>query len=134
MVRVENESILHAGCSSRLVLDLIASRWTVLVLHALQQDTKRYSEITRAIPGITQKVLTDTLRKLERNGVAERIVYPVVPPKVEYRLTDLGKGLLQATDTLAQWAETNMEAVMLARDVYDRGIEARPKTDRRNVN
>ncbi|MDB5170222.1 MAG: transcriptional regulator, HxlR family [Candidatus Saccharibacteria bacterium] len=127
MVRKENESILQAGCSSNLVLSIIASRWTVMVLHALQQDTKRYSDITRAIPGITQKVLTDTLRKLERNGIVERIVYPVVPPKVEYKLTDLGHTLFTTTEMLAAWAETNGHMVLQSRDLYDAQLETLTK-------
>jgi DNA-binding HxlR family transcriptional regulator len=126
MVREDDnnqDSILQAGCSSHLVLSIIASRWTVMVLHALQQDTKRYSEITRAIPGITQKVLTDTLRKLERNGLVERIVYPVVPPKVEYKLTDLGHTLFDTTELLAQWAEANATRILESRDLYDAHLE-----------
>jgi DNA-binding HxlR family transcriptional regulator len=94
-----------------------------MVMHALQKDTKRYSEITRTIPGITQKVLTDTLRKLERNGIVERIVYPVVPPKVEYRLTDLGHRLLATTEMFAIWAEDNGEQVMKSRNAYDKRLE-----------
>jgi DNA-binding HxlR family transcriptional regulator len=127
MVREENENILQAGCSSNLVLSIIASRWTVMVLHALQQDTKRYSDITRAIPGITQKVLTDTLRKLERNGIVERIVYPVVPPKVEYKLTDLGHTLFTTTEMLAVWAEANGHMVLQSRDLYDAQLETLKK-------
>jgi len=119
MVREENESILQSGCSSYLLLNIIASRWTVMVLHALKKDTKRYSAITRDIPGITQKVLTDTLRKLERNGIVERIVYPVVPPKVEYRLTDLGRSLFKTTEMMAEWAETYGKQVQESRDSYD---------------
>jgi DNA-binding HxlR family transcriptional regulator len=122
MVRNKNETILQADCSSQ-VLGIIASRWTVMVMHALQTDTKRYSEITRMIPGITQKVLTDTLRKLERNGIVERIVYPVVPPKVEYKLTVLGYRLLATTEMLALWAEDNGEQVMQSRNAYDKRLE-----------
>jgi DNA-binding HxlR family transcriptional regulator len=122
MVRDKNEATLQADCSSQ-VLSIIASRWTVMVMHALQKDTKRYSEITRMIPGITQKVLTDTLRKLERNGIVERIVYPVVPPKVEYKLTDLGHKLLATTEMLATWAEDNGDHVMESRDAYDKRLE-----------
>lgn len=122
MVCKENNSILMSTCSSYFLLGIIASRWTVMVLHALQQDVRRYSDITRAIPGITQKVLTDTLRKLERNGIVERTVYPVVPPKVEYRLTSLGKSLFETTEMMAKWAEANGDAVMKSRDKYDNQI------------
>jgi DNA-binding HxlR family transcriptional regulator len=127
MVRDKDETILQSDCSSQ-VLSIIASRWTVMVMHALQTDTKRYSEITRTIPGITQKVLTDTLRKLERNGIVERIVYPVVPPKVEYKLTGLGHRLLTTTEMLAMWAEDNGEQVMESRNAYDKRFEESKQT------
>ena len=119
MVREENNTILRSGCSAYLILNIIASRWTVMVLHALQQETMRYSDLTRAIPGITQKVLTDTLRKLERNGIVERTIHPVVPPKVEYKLTELGHSLFKTTEMMAQWAESNGEKVQKSRDLYD---------------
>jgi DNA-binding HxlR family transcriptional regulator len=119
MVRKEDVNIIHIGCPPYVVLSLIASKWTVVVLHALQNDTKRYNEIMKAIPGITQKVLTDTLRKLERDGIIERIVYPVVPPKVEYKLTKLGSGLLAKTEMIAAWAEENIDQVNSARQSYD---------------
>lgn len=124
MVREENNTILMASCPSYLVLSIIASRWTVMVLHALRQDTRRYSDITRAIPGITQKVLTDTLRKLERNGIVERTVYPVVPPKVEYKLTNLGQSLFKTTEMMAQWAESNGDEIKKSRDRYDNQLNA----------
>ena len=119
MVREEDNTILRSGCSAYLILNIIASRWTVMVLHALQQETMRYSDLTRAIPGITQKVLTDTLRKLERNGIVERTIHPVVPPKVEYKLTELGHSLFKTTEMMAQWAESNGEKVQKSRDLYD---------------
>ena len=82
------------GYNSRMMLGLIASKWTILVIHALQHDTKRFSEIVKAVEGITEKVLTDTLRSLERDGIVERIMHPVIPPKVEYKHTSLGLKLL----------------------------------------
>ncbi|MDB5167678.1 MAG: transcriptional regulator, HxlR family [Candidatus Saccharibacteria bacterium] len=120
MVGIENNE-----CSAPTVLSLIASKWTIMAMHALQKDTLRYSEISRAIPLISQKVLTDTLRKLERNGIIERTVYPVVPPKVEYKLTDLGTKLLLVTEVMAQWADDHIEAVWLAQKTYDEGITVR---------
>lgn len=102
-----------------MVLDLIASKWTVLVIHALQAETKRYGEISKAVEGITQKVLTDTLRNLERDGIVARVIYPVVPPKVEYELTALGLKLLAITEGMAQWAEDHFAEVEHARQRYD---------------
>lgn len=122
MVRKENVEIPNDVCSAPTVLSLIASKWTVMVMHALQRDTLRYSELSKAIPLITQKVLTDTLRKLERNGIIERAVYPVVPPKVEYKLTNLGAELLVATEVMAQWADDHIEAVWLAQKTYDESV------------
>lgn len=107
------------GHNSRMVLDLIASKWTVLVIHALQDETKRFSEINKAVEGITEKVLTDTLRNLERDGIVKRDIYPVIPPKVEYRLTLLGLKLLNVTETMSQWADNHFEEVEHARKRYD---------------
>ena len=113
-------NVLSATCPSREVLDLIADKWTALVIHALKGDVKRYSEIQRAVGGITQKVLTATLRRLERNGMIERTVYPVVPPKVEYKLTRLGKSLFGVLMELSRWAEEHLHRVQEARKHFDR--------------
>ena len=115
----ENEIMLCSGYMSQTVLAIIASRWTVLVMNALQSDTRRYSELTKILKGITQKVLTETLRKLERDGIVERKVYPVVPPRTEYKLTPLGLSLLEATDRMAQWAVRHSDEVASAREAYD---------------
>jgi DNA-binding HxlR family transcriptional regulator len=119
MVRVNEEDILKPECAAPSVLNLIASKWTVMVMHVLRDDVKRYSELTSAMPGITQKVLTATLRKLERNGIVERTVYPVVPPKVDYKLTKLGYELLHATEGMAEWAESYSKEVTKAQLEYD---------------
>ncbi len=108
------------GHGSRLVLDIIASKWAVLIVCALQHDTKRFSTISKVVGGITQKVLTDTLRKLERDGIVERAVYAVVPPKVEYKLTPLGTELLEICQIMAQWAENHTDQINRARNLYDR--------------
>ncbi len=120
MVRIkEEEDILRPECAAPSVLNLIASKWTVMVMHVLRHGVKRYSELTTAMPGITQKVLTATLRKLERNGIVERTVYPVVPPKVDYKLTKLGHELLHATEGMAEWAEGYSKQVTKAQLDYD---------------
>lgn len=111
-------SILNASCPSRQVLDLIADKWTVLVIHAIDQEVRRYNELRRMIDGISQKMLTQTLRQLEENGLVKRVVYPVIPPKVEYSLTELGKTLIEAVFVVKQWAEDNIAEVESAKVAY----------------
>src|SRR5437762_10969982 len=93
-------SVLEPQCPSRLVLDRIADKWTALVIQILARGTMRYAELQRAIGGISQKMLTQTLRSLERDGLVQRKVYPVVPPKVEYSLTKLGRRSEEHTSEL----------------------------------
>lgn len=120
MVRNSPEvSVCHANCPSRQVLELIANKWTAIIIYQLSQGTKRYSDLQRAINGISQKMLTQTLRKLERDGIVEREVYAVVPPMVEYSLTLLGQTLIEPLCTLCKWAETHIPEVEAARTYYD---------------
>lgn len=109
---------LSADCPARQVLDLIADKWVTLVLVMLSKKTQRYSEMRRGIEGISKKMLTQTLRKLEENGLITRTVYAVVPPKVEYNLTELGETLLPLLAALKDWAETYMDEVIEARETY----------------
>lgn len=113
-------SILRAGCGSRAVLDMIADKWTVLVLCALEGGPRRFTRLQREIGGISQKVLTHTLREMERNGLVRRTVYPVVPPRVEYALTGLGQSLSGAVDALRRWAEGHLAEVQAAQARFDR--------------
>lgn len=108
-----------AGCPSRQVLDRIGDRWTVLVVGSLSQGPLRFSELGRRIEGISQKMLTQTLRAMERDGLVRRTVYPVVPPKVEYALTDLGHSLGEAFCGVWHWAEAHLAAVEAARSAFD---------------
>src|SRR5215208_458243 len=101
-------NVLDPNCGSRRVLDLIADRWSVLVIYALDHETRRYSDLERLIGGISQKMLTQTLRSLERHGIVVRTVYPVVPPHVEYKLTSLGVTLVDALRVLCTWAQENL--------------------------
>ncbi len=112
-------SVLNQKCGSRQVLDLIADKWTAIAIYRLSQGTKRYSELQREIDGISQKMLTQTLRNLERNGIVERKIYPVIPPMVEYSLTTLGQTLVQPLCHLCQWAEIHLSEVEAAREQYD---------------
>jgi len=113
-------SVCNAQCPSRQVLDLIADKWTAIVIYCLSKGTRRYSELQREIGGISQKMLTQTLRSLERDGIVNRMVYPVVPPMVEYSLTPLGETLTEPLCQLCKWAETHIPEVEAARDRYDR--------------
>lgn len=107
-------------CPSREVLTLIADKWTVLIIHTLSGKTLRHNELARALGDISQKVLTQALRKLERNGIITRTVYPVVPPKVEYALSPIGRSLVSTLNTLSSWAETHFPEVLSARESFDR--------------
>jgi DNA-binding HxlR family transcriptional regulator len=90
------------------VLDRIADKWTALVIQILARGTRRYAELQRAIGGISQKMLTQTLRSLERDGLVQRKVHPVVPPKVEYSLTRLGRTLIEPLHALCRWSEKHL--------------------------
>lgn len=114
-------NVLSKYCPSNSVLDMVAGKWSVLVLYALRQGVRRYSELERMIDGISQKMLTQTLRELERNGLVQRTVYPVVPPHTEYQLTPLGVSLDDIVYRMGQWAQMNMWAVLNARSAYDQG-------------
>jgi DNA-binding HxlR family transcriptional regulator len=110
-----NGSVLDAQCPSRLVLDRIADKWTALIIQVLAHGTKRYVELQRDIGGISQKMLTQTLRSLERDGLVQRTVYPVVPPKVEYSLTRLGRTLIEPLQGLCRWSEKHLHELQANR-------------------
>jgi DNA-binding HxlR family transcriptional regulator len=103
----------------RQALDLIADKWVIAVLYVLSGGTKRYGELQREIGEISQRMLTHTLRDLERNGLVQRKVYPVVPPMVEYSLTPLGETLNGVLKLLCDWSTENYDAVETARAEYD---------------
>jgi DNA-binding HxlR family transcriptional regulator len=107
------------NCPSRQVLDRIGDTWSVLIILALAHGTRRYSELAARIEGISPKMLTQTLRALERDGLITRTVHPVVPPRVDYDLTKLGISLLDLVGALEGWAQTHMEDVIAARATYD---------------
>jgi len=116
--------IYNEHCPTRVVLDRIADKWTVLIVGALEDKTKRFGELRREIGGVSQKMLTQTLRGLERDGLVFRKVYASVPPKVEYSLTDLGRTLVGILNAIGEWAETHIEKVLTARTEYDTKIAA----------
>jgi len=106
-------------CPSRRLLDRIGDRWTVLIVGALDAGPRRFTELAAEVDGISQKMLTQTLRSLERDGFVARTAYPVVPPHVEYELTELGRSLQQPLRALEQWAVENMDGVVKRQGAYD---------------
>ena len=122
MVTIDkNEPLLNKNCPLRQLITIVGDKWTLPVLYILKQGTKRYSELQRAIPGISKKMLTQTLRRLESDKILNRKVYPVVPPKTEYRLTDFGLELIEPLEVLAIWA-------------IEHEVELQQICDRRNEN
>src|SRR5438128_10173562 len=101
-------SVMEPQCPSRLVLERIADKWTALIIQILSKGTMRYSALQQRIGGISQKMLTQTLRSLERDGLVQRKVYPVVPPRVEYSLSRLGRTLIEPLRTLCRWSEKHL--------------------------
>lgn len=122
-------SLYDTGCPGRVVLDRIGDRWTVLIVGVLEGNTRRFSEIRDAVEGITAKVLTQTLRALERDGYVTRKVYAEVPPRVEYSLTDLGRSLIPPITALATWAAEHGEQILELRAAHDEAA-AEQTTDR----
>jgi DNA-binding HxlR family transcriptional regulator len=107
-------------CPVRNVLDTISDKWTTLIVMALAAEPQRFSEIQRAVPDISKRMLTQTLRDLERNGMLTRTVFPTKPPSVEYGLTVLGQSLLDPLAQLVLWAESTHADINSARNRYDR--------------
>src|SRR5215831_19071260 len=128
--KVEYDAFL-AGCPSRQLLDRISDKWVALILAALGSDgthpradcdkprPMRYSELSRRLAGVSQKMLTQTLRSLERDGLLTRTVTPTVPVTVTYELTELGLSLQQVMRSLKEWAEAHMDQVLANRAEYD---------------
>ncbi len=111
------------GCLVRGVLDRVGDKWSVNVIHLLGSGTLRFSDLRRSIDGISQRMLTVTLRGLERDGLVTRTVYPVVPPRVDYALTPLGETLLATICDLVRWAEAHTADVDAARARYDARLD-----------
>jgi DNA-binding HxlR family transcriptional regulator len=96
---------------SALVVSLLADKWTIPVIHSLARGTKRTGELRRVVAGVSQKMLTQTLRMLEERGLVERTVYPVVPPRVEYRLTAMGESINEPLQRLCEWTAEHGKAL-----------------------
>jgi DNA-binding HxlR family transcriptional regulator len=117
---------LHGDCRKvSEILGRVGDKWTVLIVMLLREGPRRFNDIKRTVGGISQQMLTRTLKNLERDGMVLRTVYPTVPPQVEYKLTPLGHSLAEPVIGLGEWAQRNMDEIEQQRAVYDR--RAKPK-------
>ncbi|MFG1925254.1 winged helix-turn-helix transcriptional regulator [Cryptosporangium sp. NPDC048952] len=124
MVTTPPEFVLRGGpyradCPTRRIMDRIGDRWTVLIVVALWDGSARFSELRRRIEGISQKMLTQTLRGLERDGLVHRTAYPEVPVRVEYSLTEAGRTLREPLRALQDWSIAHVEDIAAAQEAYD---------------
>ncbi|GEN35779.1 MULTISPECIES: winged helix-turn-helix transcriptional regulator [Aneurinibacillus] len=111
------------NCEKELTLSVIGGKWKMIILwHLGKSGTKRFSELKALIPGITQKMLVNHLRELEEDQIVHRKVYPVVPPKVEYSLTELGKSLMPVLDAMYEWGKNYMETVMQKQEEKSKSV------------
>jgi DNA-binding HxlR family transcriptional regulator len=118
-----------SDCPSRTVLDVLANKWVIYVLAALRKAGRpmRFNELGRTMGGITQKMLTQTLRTLERDGLVLRTVYPTMPPRVEYALTPLGAKAAQLSSVIGEWSFVHANEILAARDDFDERAAVDPQ-------
>ncbi|MER5418921.1 winged helix-turn-helix transcriptional regulator [Streptosporangium roseum] len=112
-----------AACRAREILERVGDKWSLYVISQLSDRTKRFNELKRDIDGISQRMLTVTLRGLERDGIVSRTMYPVMPPRVDYTLTPLGRTLLDTVGFLIHWAEEHVDEIETTRALYDTRVE-----------
>ena len=124
--RIANMGIFDTSCEGHQILEKIASKWTILILYALTQGKKRYSDLKQQIAGVSSKMLIQNLRNLERYGLINREIYPTVPPRVDYSLTVLGESLSEPLAALGEWAYRHIQDVNQATEQYD----SNPNPDR----
>ncbi|MGK7951370.1 MAG: winged helix-turn-helix transcriptional regulator [Xenococcaceae cyanobacterium] len=117
--RIAKMGIFDTQCAAHQILEKIANKWTILIIYALTQETKRYSDLKQQIVGISPKMLIQNLRNLERTGLVKRYVYPTVPPRVDYSLTPLGESLAEPLAVLGEWSYRHISDVNAAIEQYD---------------
>ncbi|MBD2463473.1 helix-turn-helix transcriptional regulator [Oscillatoria sp. FACHB-1407] len=117
--RIANMNLFDTNCAGHQMLEHIANKWTVLIVYALTQGKKRYSELKQQIVGVSPKMLIQNLRNLERCGLIQREIYPTVPPRVDYSLTTLGESLVEPLAILGEWAYRHIPEVKAAMEQYD---------------
>ena len=129
-VRAPEASNPHEACNAVVeTLARIGDKWTVMVVGALSKGPIRYNEIGRRVEGISQRMLTLTLKGLEQDGLVTRTMYPTIPPRVDYELTELGRKLIVPLKALAEWARENRPAMLAAREAFRRrGQHGSPRT------
>lgn len=115
-----HNGVRGGGCEAREILDRVGDKWSVYIIAMLGDGPRRFSELKRTIDGISQRMLTLTLRGLERDGLVTRTVHPTVPPSVEYGLTALGRTLIPPVMALVAWADKNRARIRQAREKFDR--------------
>lgn len=125
--KMRRGEVLSPACPSREILKHVTSQWGVLVLVALMQGTHRFSELRRKIGKISEKMLTQTLQKLEYDGFIQRVAYPVIPPHVEYSLTTLGASVGRQVEGLTNWIELNLPKIMEAQRTFDEKCVSRER-------
>ena len=108
-----------SACRAREVLQRVGDKWSMYVIDLLGQGTMRFSELHRSVDGITARMLTVTLRGLERDGIVTRTIHPVIPPRVDYALTPMGRTLLDAIGALVSWADSHLPEISAAQTAYD---------------
>ncbi|MCL2583955.1 MAG: helix-turn-helix transcriptional regulator [Streptosporangiales bacterium] len=111
--------LIDEVCPVREVLDRVAGKWSILIIGAAAHGPIRFTELERSIEGISRRMLSLTLRNLERDGLLTRTVYPTVPPRVEYRLTDIAEELHESLLSLTDWAHRHRDSIVAARHAYD---------------
>lgn len=117
--RIAKMGIFDTQCEGHQLLEKIANKWTILLIYALTQGKKRYSDLKQQVIGISPKMLVQTLRSLERSGLIQREVYPSIPPRVDYSLTKLGESLAEPLAVLGEWAYHHISDVEAATRIYD---------------
>jgi len=122
-VQCKSYDVFRRSCPSHTVLEVLTNKWTLLVISSLRGKAHRFGELSRRIEGITPKMLTQTLKILERDGLVQRTMYPVIPPRVDYELTELGGDLVELLDAIRFWSERHVPDILKAREVAkDRGL------------
>ncbi len=117
--RIAKMGVFDTSCAGHQILEKIANKWTILIIYALTQGKKRYSDLKQQIIGISPKMLVQNLRNLERSGLIRREVFPTVPPQVDYSLTPLGESLAEPLAVLGEWAYQHIPDVNAATQQYD---------------
>ena len=113
------QDVTPSRCRVREILDRVGDKWSLFVVFSLRDGPQRFTALKRSVDGISQRMLTVTLRGLERDGIVTRTMYPVMPPRVDYELTKMGQALMDAVGSLMAWADAHLDDVDAARQAYD---------------